>query len=95
VDVVFFSANAIKVLQGGWFPIVIAIASFTTLTTWRRGRKLLFQEMGNLNMPVGPFIRSIEIQPSRPAAQRASRSTSTARRSSSAGRSSCPSWRLP
>jgi KUP system potassium uptake protein len=63
VDVAFFSANAIKLLQGGWFPIVIAIASFTTLTTWRRGRKLLFQEMGNLTMPLDQFIRSIETEP--------------------------------
>ena len=60
VDLAFFSANAIKLLQGGWFPIVIAIASFTTLTTWRRGRHLLFQEMGNLTMPLDQFIRSIE-----------------------------------
>ncbi len=63
VDVAFFSANAIKLLQGGWFPIVVAIASFTTLTTWRRGRQLLFQEMGNLTMPLDQFIRSIEKAP--------------------------------
>lgn len=60
IDFAFFSANAIKLLQGGWFPVVIAIASFTTLTTWRRGRHLLFQEMGNLTMPLDQFIRSIE-----------------------------------
>ncbi len=60
IDIAFFSANAIKLMQGGWFPIVIAIASFTTLTTWRRGRQLLFQEMGNLTMPLVQFIRSIE-----------------------------------
>jgi len=60
IDIAFFSANAIKLLQGGWFPVVIAVASFTTLTTWRRGRQLLFQEMGNLTMPLVQFIRSIE-----------------------------------
>lgn len=60
VDLAFFSANAIKLLQGGWFPIVIALASFTTLTTWRRGRRLLFKEMGNLTMPLDQFISSIE-----------------------------------
>ncbi|HPF58266.1 MAG TPA: potassium transporter Kup [Candidatus Competibacteraceae bacterium] len=60
IDFAFFSANAIKLLQGGWFPIVIALASFITLTTWRRGRQLLFQEMGNLTMPLSQFIRSIQ-----------------------------------
>ncbi len=63
IDLAFFSANAIKLLQGGWFPIVIAIASFATLTTWRRGRKLLFEEMGNLTMALDQFMRSIERQP--------------------------------
>ena len=63
VDLAFFSANAIKLLQGGWFPIVIALASFSTLTTWRRGRQLLFKEMGNLTMPIDQFIRSIEVDP--------------------------------
>ncbi len=65
VDLAFFSANAIKLLQGGWFPIVIALASFSTLTTWRRGRQLLFKEMGNLTMPLDQFIRSIEVDPPR------------------------------
>lgn len=63
VDVAFFSANAIKLFQGGWFPIVVALASFATLTTWRRGRRLLFQEMGNLTMPLDQFIESIERPP--------------------------------
>lgn len=63
VDVAFFSANAIKLMQGGWFPIVIALASFTTLTTWRQGRRLLFQEMGNLTMPLDQFIESIQSTP--------------------------------
>ncbi len=63
IDLAFFSANAIKLLQGGWFPIVIALASFTTLTTWRRGRQLLFEEMGNLTMPLDQFIRSVEKAP--------------------------------
>ncbi|MCC7219197.1 MAG: potassium transporter Kup [Candidatus Contendobacter sp.] len=60
IDAVFFSANALKIGQGGWFALVMGLASFTTLTTWRRGRHLLFKEMGNLTMPLDHFIRSIE-----------------------------------
>jgi KUP system potassium uptake protein len=63
VDLAFFSANAVKVLQGGWFPILVAIGSFTVLTTWRQGRRLLFQEMGNLTMPFDTFMRSIALTP--------------------------------
>jgi KUP system potassium uptake protein len=63
IDFVFFSANAIKVMQGGWFPIPIAIASFTTLATWRRGRQLLFREMGSLPMPMDEFMRTMATAP--------------------------------
>ena len=60
IDLVFFSANALKIGQGGWFALAMALASFITLTTWRRGRHLLFQEMGNLTMPLDQFIRSTD-----------------------------------
>jgi KUP system potassium uptake protein len=59
IDLAFFSANAIKILQGGWFPILVALASFITLTTWKRGRVLLFQELGKLTVPFATFITSI------------------------------------
>jgi KUP system potassium uptake protein len=63
IDAVFFSANALKIGQGGWFALVMGLASFVTLTTWRRGRQLLFKEMGNLTMPLDQFIGSIEQAP--------------------------------
>jgi KUP system potassium uptake protein len=41
VDVAFFSANVIKVEQGGWFPIVVGIGMYLLMTTWNRGRARL------------------------------------------------------
>ncbi|MDH2918098.1 MAG: KUP/HAK/KT family potassium transporter, partial [Sideroxydans sp.] len=52
VDFAYFAANAIKIPQGGWFPLGIAIISFTVLTTWRRGRQLLWDEVKRLSVPV-------------------------------------------
>lgn len=60
VDMAYFLANAMKIPQGGWFPIGIAIASFTVLTTWKRGRKLLFEEIARRAIPVKMFIESAE-----------------------------------
>ena len=40
-DLAFFGANLVKIVHGGWFPIVIAAIAFTLMTTWRRGRELL------------------------------------------------------
>jgi KUP system potassium uptake protein len=52
IDLTFFAANAMKIPQGGWFPIGIAIISFTVLTTWKRGRRLLFEEIARKTVPV-------------------------------------------
>jgi KUP system potassium uptake protein len=41
VDLAFFSANLTKVLHGGWFPLVIALAVFVVLTTWQKGREVV------------------------------------------------------
>ena len=51
-DMTFFAANAMKIPQGGWFPLGIAVLSFTVLTTWKRGRKLLFDEISRQSVPM-------------------------------------------
>ena len=59
VDIAFFAANAIKIPEGGWFPVAMALASFTVLTTWRRGRRLLLDEMAKQSIPLDDFINTI------------------------------------
>jgi KUP system potassium uptake protein len=56
IDVAFFAANAIKIPEGGWFPLVVGVVSFTVLTTWRRGRKLVNEETASSSMPLESFI---------------------------------------
>jgi KUP system potassium uptake protein len=41
VDLAFFGANVPKVVQGGWFPLLLALIVYTLLTTWQRGRHLV------------------------------------------------------
>ena len=41
VDVTFFASNMLKLLAGGWFPIVIGIGMFTLMLTWKQGRRLV------------------------------------------------------
>ena len=52
VDVAYFLANAIKIPQGGWFPLGIALMSFTVLTTWKLGRSLLSGEIARQSVPI-------------------------------------------
>lgn len=60
VDIAFFAANAIKIPEGGWFPIAMGLVSFSVLTTWRRGRRLVSQEMAKLSIPMEDFITAID-----------------------------------
>jgi KUP system potassium uptake protein len=41
VDIAFFSANVIKVREGGWFPLVVGLGVYVLMTTWSRGRARL------------------------------------------------------
>jgi len=41
VDLLFLTANSLKILHGGWIPILVGIAGYIVMSTWRRGRELL------------------------------------------------------
>jgi len=46
IDLAFFSANSTKIIDGGWFPLVFGLLVFTVLTTWKRGRQVLHEKLG-------------------------------------------------
>jgi KUP system potassium uptake protein len=58
IDGAYLAANIIKVPQGGWFPLVVAVIAFTLLTTWARGRQLMIARMREGSMPMKIFIDS-------------------------------------
>ena len=63
IDLAFFSANAIKIEHGGWFPLVLGGVVFTLLATWRRGRELVMREIKQGGLAIEPFIASIGAHP--------------------------------
>ena len=63
VDLSFFAANAVKVLEGGWFPLVVAVVVYALLSTWKRGRELLFERLRPGAIALEPFIHSITEHP--------------------------------
>jgi KUP system potassium uptake protein len=60
VDFAFFSANLTKIPDGGWFPLVLGLAVFTLLATWKRGRTLLYEKLQRDSMPLDAFLRSLD-----------------------------------
>lgn len=59
-DLAFFSANAVKFLSGGWFPVVIAGFIFLVMVTWKRGRAALGAYMRGATLPLELFMDDIE-----------------------------------
>jgi KUP system potassium uptake protein len=63
VDGAFLGANADKVEHGGWLPLVLGLAVFTIMSTWRRGRELVLRELKQSGLALEPFIESITAHP--------------------------------
>ena len=58
VDGAYFLANATKIADGGWFPLLIGGIAFTLLTTWNKGRKLMRDRMTEAALPLNVFAKS-------------------------------------
>ena len=59
VDFAYFAGNIIKVFQGGWFPLFVGFLSFTVLTTWKRGRELVREQLVAKSVPLDTVIDSL------------------------------------
>ena len=63
VDAMFFAANAIKVLEGGWFPLAIGSVMFTLMMTWKQGRRLMGVRLREESIDLESFLKSVFIHP--------------------------------
>ena len=59
VDITFLAANAVKVFEGGWFPLVIGGAMFALMVTWKQGRALLAQRLRTESIELPLFLESV------------------------------------
>ena len=56
MDTGFWSANLHKIPEGGWFPLLVAAAMFTIMTTWKRGRQILADRQLSRTLPAELFV---------------------------------------
>lgn len=62
IDLAFFGANIIKVLDGGWFPLGLAALIFTIMVTWKKGRSILQRRVQEETQPLEEFLHGVEYQ---------------------------------
>jgi KUP system potassium uptake protein len=60
IDFAYFGANAIKVEEGGWIPLLIALSVYTLMMTWKKESVLHLNRTAVDEMELGAFIRDIE-----------------------------------
>ena len=63
VDLVYFSANVIKVFEGGWFPVAIGAVMFTLMMTWKKGRKLMTARLREDAIDLKSFLEAVFVSP--------------------------------
>ena len=63
IDITFFASNMLKLVAGGWFPIVIGIGMFTLMLTWMQGRKLMAARLRDDAIDLASFLEAIFISP--------------------------------
>jgi KUP system potassium uptake protein len=66
VDVGFFAASAAKIVDGGWFPLLLGTLIYTVMTTWKTGRRHLALRMADAMFPLDTFLADLaERRPAR------------------------------
>lgn len=63
IDLMFFSANALKIVSGGWFPLVLGGIAFVIMLTWKQGRRLITQSLQSQAIPLEEFLGNLFIEP--------------------------------
>jgi KUP system potassium uptake protein len=63
VDMTFFSANLLKLLEGAWVPLLFGLAMAITIWTWRRGAAILTAKTRRTEVPLKDLIKSLAKRP--------------------------------
>jgi len=65
LDGAFFSANLLKIRNGGWFPLLLGVLIFTVMTTWHRGRRLVRRQAQRDTPTMDDFLIGLSRNPPR------------------------------
>ncbi|MEO7940688.1 MAG: potassium transporter Kup, partial [Burkholderiaceae bacterium] len=63
VDFTFFASNLMKLLEGGWFPLLIGGTVFTLMITWKEGRRLLNEALRADAIDLTDFLTAVFVSP--------------------------------
>jgi KUP system potassium uptake protein len=56
IELTYFGANLIKIVEGGWLPLLVAVVVVTVMTTWQRGRRIITARRIEVEGPLPEFV---------------------------------------
>jgi KUP system potassium uptake protein len=63
VDLAFLGANLFKIEEGGWFPLAAGAVIFALLSTWKKGREAMAEQLSSASLPLELFLPDLERHP--------------------------------
>jgi KUP system potassium uptake protein len=63
IDLTFLSSNLVKLLDGGYVPLVIAGVFFVLMWTWVKGTRILFEKTRKVDVPFLELVKMLEKSP--------------------------------
>ena len=61
IDLVFIASTSLKIISGGWVPILIGAIAFCILMTWKDGREIVFSKLSKDSLSLELFIKSVSL----------------------------------
>ncbi len=59
MDLTLLAATSLKIVSGGWFPLVLSALMVTVMLTWKSGRELVFDNLKKQAIPLPDFLQSL------------------------------------
>jgi KUP system potassium uptake protein len=63
IDAALFSSNTLKIMSGGWYPLMLGLILFSIMLTWRKGRQLVGENLKKHAIPLDGFLESLFLVP--------------------------------
>jgi KUP system potassium uptake protein len=60
IDATFLVSNSLKIVEGGWFPLIIAGLLATLMLSWRKGSSSVRQRLHDMSMPLKEFLNYVD-----------------------------------
>ncbi|MFZ3005709.1 MAG: potassium transporter Kup [Phenylobacterium sp.] len=63
IDLVFLGSNVLRIVQGGWFPLVVGGAIVLLIWTWLKGVRILADKTKSDSIPLADLLETLHARP--------------------------------